>query len=177
MFAAYKNENSEETSEIAKEVSSEFLQNPSFATLETAVVPSTSHLEEISSSSSESESEDSENDNEKKVIIYKKLPPEKVEYYVDVEPRKEYLKLESLPARCLPRYRLSHRFRLYTPTYNKNTTKFRRYFRIKKKSKKKADKAEKLDKDTTEKDLNLYLIKNPNDIDKWLEYIQYRVDK
>lgn len=175
MFAAYKNENSEESKGITKEVPTEFLQNPSFPSLENAVVPSTSNFEEITSSeSSESESEKSEDD--KKVVVpYKKLQPPKVElYYIDIEPRKEYLKLESMPARCLPRYRLSYRFKLYTPTYDFSSSKFQRYFKIKKK-KKKADKAEKLDKDAIEKELNLYLIQNPNDIDKWLEYIQYRV--
>lgn len=175
MFAAYKNENSEENIEITKEVPTEFLQNPSFPSLESAVVPSTSNLEEISSSESDQSSSESSEDDKKAVVSYKKLLPPKVEqYYVDIEPRKEYLKLESMPARCLPRYRLSYRFKLYTPTYNFSSAKFRRYFRIKKK-KKKADKAEKLDKDTAEKELNLYLIQNPNDIDKWLEYIHYRV--
>lgn len=171
MFAAYKSENSQESSEVAKEVSSEFLQNPSFPSLENALVPSTSNLEEISSSSS---SESDFHDEKKVVVVYKKLPPPKVNYYVDVEPRKEYLKLETMPARCLPRYRLSYRFKLCTPAYNFNSKKFRRYFTVKKK-KKKADKAEKLDKDTIENDLKLYLMKNPNDIEKWIEYIQYRV--
>lgn len=173
MFAAYKSENIEENKEISKEVNTEFLENASFPSLENAVVPSTSYFEEISSSSSE-ESESSSEDEKKSVVVYRKLPPSKVEYYVDVEPRMEYLKLESMPARCLPKYRLSYRFKLYTPTYNFNSTKFKRYFKIKKK-KKKAEKAEKLDKDTVEKELNFYLIQNPNDIDKWLEYIQYRV--
>jgi hypothetical protein len=165
MFAAYKNEISE-SSELTQKINDEFLSNPSF---ESCLVPSTSH---IISSSSESDSSEEE---KKAIVIYKKPPsPPKAEvFYIDDEPRKEYLKLQTLPARCLPRYRLSYRFSLVDPKFNLSK-KFKRYFHVKKKK----DKADTItmDTSTTGEELRIYLSKNSDDFDKWQEYIDHEVN-
>lgn len=170
MFAAYKIANSTESNEVS-EVDGGFLQNQCF---ETSLVRSTSQFQEISSSSlSESESNDSD-DEKKAVIIYRKPPSPKTQvYYVDNQARKEYLKMDSLPIRCLPRYRLSHRFTLFARQHNLNSTKFRRYFKVK--SKKNTMQGEKMDTSEAGEELRVFLSKNPNDIDKWFQYIEYQV--
>lgn len=170
MFAAYKSANLTESNDQIKEVDGGFLQNQSF---ESSLVPSTSQLQEISSSSL-SESESESEDEKKAVAIYRKPPSPKTQlFYVDSEPRREYLKMDSLPVRCLPRYRLSHKFSLFARKYNNNSTKFRRYFRVKKS--KKGDVGDKMDVSVAGEELRIFLSKNPNNVEKWFQYIQYQV--
>lgn len=171
MFAAYKSANSTESNDKITQPDGGFLQNQSF---ETALLPSTSQLQEISSSSL-SESDDSEDEKEKAVVIYRKPPSPKTQvFYVDSKPRMEYLKMDSLPIRCLPRYRLSHKFSLYVRKHNFNSTKFRRYFKVKK-STNDALKGDKMDTSEAGEELRIYLSKNPNDVDKWFQFIEYQV--
>lgn len=179
MFAAYSKES--ENKEIVNVERSDFLQNPSF---ESSLAPSTSQLEEISSDSSvesiESESDEIDDKkavvlyNKKSVVLYKKPPSPKTQvFYFDNEPTKEYLKMDTIPARCLPKYRLSYRFSLFKKKFNPNSSKFKRYFKTKKR--KKGNEGEEMDVSKAEEELRVYLSKNPNDIEKWLEFINYQV--
>jgi len=157
MFAAYRND--EESQEKP-----EFVPNPSFEDTSRALV------RVISSDSSDS-SDDSEDDQPKAIQYYRTKPQStKVElYYFDKDPRIEYLKLESLPRRVLPMYRILRRYNFMI--YGKRK-KFKRYF-------KKKDKTSKKSLDEPENDegqqMKVYLNKNPNDVEKWIEYINYKV--
>lgn len=175
MFPAYKTNNSSENKSNNEVVTFN-------STLDTSLVPSTSKLQDISSSSSwdDSDSDDFEEFKEKKndqvVVVYKKPTSPKAEiFYIDDEPRKEYLKMDSLPYRCLPLYRLSRRFSLFKRKFDPNSSKFRRYFKVNKKKRKNKDEL-KLDSTITGENLRIHLSKNPNDLEKWMEFIQYQVN-
>ena len=165
MFPAYKNE-------VKKgehlEIDKEFLQNPSYDTIP---VSASTIAQEISS-----DSESSENEVQEVVMKeFKKSPsPQKVEYfYEDRERKKEYLKLNKLPRRAVPFYkvtRLYKRFGARKP--------FRRYFKSKRIKKLLKSTGRLLD-EKVEKDeaLRIHLIKNSQEVDKWIEYIANKVRK
>lgn len=167
MFPAYKGQDS---TSIEPETSKEFLQNPSYD----AIPVSAETLAEVISSS-ELSSDGEVSDDARYLKVYKKPPsPPKVEiFYVDRERKKEYLKLQSLPIRAVPFYRVS---RFYKRFAQNNRKPFRRYFKAKRVKKLTQDTGRKLDdKQTKDEELRIYLIKNSSDIDKWIEYIAYKV--
>jgi hypothetical protein len=162
MFSAYST-----SDQVSKSEDKIFLQNSSFLSL-----PSTSHQHALEEISSLSESSSETEDNSKALKIYHKKPSpplsEKL-YYEDKEPRKEYLKLDTLPLRCVPFYKSSRKKLI--PYYSSHKRmKFRRYYN-KKSSKKNAFMTD----DDVKEQLRLHLSKNPNDIEKWIEFIQYKV--
>jgi hypothetical protein len=172
MFAAYKlSEN-----EVAPTESGEFLQNQSYES--SSLPPSASTVDCVQNISSDetfssSSSEDEAGDNSKAVQIYHKPPPTKLEvFYEDREPRREYLKMDSMPKRALPYYHTS-RYRL-TPGFRRTAKKFKRYFNQKKDKKHKKGVAMEIETDKSE-ELRLHLIRNQNDIDKWKEFIDLKV--
>ncbi|KAL7027572.1 hypothetical protein ACKWTF_005487 [Chironomus riparius] len=157
MFAAYRKD-----ADDAKDAeTSEFIPHTSFQDNSKALV------KVISSDSSESANDS--DDNQPKAIQYYKTKPQstKVElYYLDKDQRIEYLKLESLPKRVLPLYRIMRRFAYYG-----KQRKFRRYFKKKEKTSKKS-----LDEPENDEgqQMKIYLNQNQNDIEKWIEYINYK---
>ena len=158
MFAAYRNE-----ADDAKEPEKpEFIPHTSFQDNSKALV------RVISSESSES-SNDSEDDQPKAIQYYKTKPQiTKVElFYLDKDQRIEYLKLDSLPKRVLPMYRILRRFAYYG-----KRRKFRRYFKRKEKASNKS--LDEPENDEGQK-MKIYLNQNPNDVEKWIEYINYKV--
>lgn len=166
MFPAYKNETQKGENQ---EADKEFLQNPSYDTIP---VSSATIAQEISS---DSESSDASGNEVHEIAMkeFKKSPsPQKVEYfYEDRERKKEYLKLNELPRRAVPFYkvtRLYKRFGARKP--------FRRYFKSKRIKKLLKSTGRLLD-EKVEKDeaLRIHLIKNSQEVDKWIEYIAYKV--
>lgn len=157
MFAAYRTD----TDDAKEPEKPEFIPHTSFQDNSKALV------KVISSNSSDSS--DSEDEQPKAIQYYRTKPQStKIElYYFDKDPRSEYLKLESLPKRVLPMYRILRRF-----AYHGKKRKFRRYFKRKDKSaKKQLDEPE---NDEGQK-MKLYLKQHPNDVEKWIEYINYKV--
>ena len=158
MFAAYK-EAIDDSNETEKP---EFIPHTSFQDNSKALV-------KVISSDSSKSSDDSEDEQPKAIQYYKSKPPStKVEiYYIDKDSRIEYLKLDSLPKRVLPFYKILRRYAFYG-----KKKKFKRYFKRKDKtSKKSLDDSE----DDEGKQMQNYLNKNPNDVEKWIEYINYKV--
>ncbi|KAG5683555.1 hypothetical protein PVAND_012828 [Polypedilum vanderplanki] len=175
MFAAYNTTENK----VEKVDNNEFLQNKSFESSSLLHLTSTSinlDLQNISSASDTSSSSSDEEDNRvnKKQKLIEIYPSTKVEgFYEDKEPRKEYLKMESLPKRALPFYHTS-RYRL-TTGFHSGTKKFKRYFSQKKSKKRKKDKKIEFEaEDDKEEELRLYLTKNQNDVEKWIEYIDMK---
>lgn len=172
MFPAYKNDSTVETSATEPLTSKEFLQNPSYDTIP---VTSSTVAQLISSDSDSSDSEGEIKDDSKNVQVYKKKSPSppKVEYfYVDTDRKKEYLKLNFLPNRAVPFYKITRNFKRFAQS--KRT--FRRYFKVKRIKKMLQDPVRMLD-EKVEKDeeLRIFLIKNSEEVDKWIEYIEYKV--
>lgn len=172
MFKAYSltKPESEDVVEIKE---TEFLQNSSYISTSSNPIVNISSGELTSSSSSESE--ESSSNNLKALEIYKRIKPspsvKKEVYYVDKNACKEYLKMDSLPHRVLPKYRVTYRFRLMSGFYPK---KFRRYFKSKKEKKSKKRKHDEMELNIDE-EMRLYLAANQNDIDKWIEFIKLKV--
>lgn len=160
MFAAYK----DQTDQQKLPESTEFLANPSFEDNSKALV-------KVSSSDSSDFSSDQSDDEKPKAIEYYKTKPQiaaKPElYYIDKTPRSEYLKMDSLPIRG--RYRVYSMKLLSASFYSRK--KFRRYFKDKKSKKRKKEEPE---NDKSE-EMRIYLSKNQNDVDSWIEYINYKV--
>lgn len=169
MFPAYK---SEESTQIQQETSKDFLRNPSYNTV--PVTSSTVALEISLSSSSDSEGEIKQD--AKILQFYKRAPsPPKIEiFYIDRERKKEYLKLNFLPNRAVPFYKISRQFKHFAQPRRK----FRRYFKVKRIKKLLEDPLRKLDeKESKEEDMRIHLIKNSDDVEKWIEYIDYKVSE
>jgi hypothetical protein len=167
MFPAYSKISGESTS-VEPTASNEFLHNPSYDTIP---VSSSTIGQPISSSSDSSDSEEYM----KVVEDYKKPPsPPKVElFYVDRERKKEYLKLEFLPHRAVPFYKVTKKFKRFAQS-NKRT--FRRYFKVKRIKKLTEDPERLIDEKVAKDDeLRIYLIKNSQEVDKWIEYIAFKV--
>lgn len=170
MFPAYL-KFSEEPPVLKAHTSKEFLQNPSYDSIP---VSASTLLEQISSSS---DSSSDENNETKALEDYKKseTPPKADTFYEDIERKKEYLKLDTLPLRAVPFYRISR--------HNKHFMRadkriFRRYFKVKrlKKEGRCTDSKRMLDeKSTKDEEMRIYLIKNTQDVCKWIEYINYKV--
>lgn len=165
MFPAY-NLNSET---IKPETGDQFLQNRSYDVLPVSLKEL---CEVISSSESSSESNDSlipppdEKDPAPKTISLADI------CYIDCDRKKEYLKLKSLPYRAIPFYEISK-------TYERNikSRKYKRYFKSKKVKKLLNTAGTNSSVDVAAKDeaMRINLIKNPHQIDKWLQYIKFKV--
>lgn len=168
MFPAYKALVEEP---VTVEANEEFLQNPSYDTIP---VSSATLTQQISSDSGSSDSEGEIKDESRDLQEYKKPPsPVKVEYfYEDRARKKEYLKLDMLPNRATPFYKITRNFKRFAQ--NKKT--FRRYFKAKRIKKLLQDPVRLLD-EKVEKDeeMRIFLIKNSEEVDKWIEYIGYKV--
>lgn len=171
MFPAYVRF-SEDSAAVETHISKEFLQNPSYDSIP---VSSATVSCQISSNSEESSS-----DGEievKNVEKYKRseTPPKAEIFYMDSDRKKEYLKLETLPNRATPFYRVSRYLRRFDRT---NKKCFRRYFKVKrlKKESQCHDPKRLLDEKTSkDEEMRIYLIKNTQDVEKWIEYIAYKV--
>lgn len=168
MFPAYKSQDSEL---LEPHTSKEFLQNPSYDTIP---VSSSTIAQEIPSSS---DSSDSDGEIEAESIQVYKQPPmiPKIEiFYIDCERKKEYLKLDFLPKRAVPFYKVTRNFKRFATT-NKKT--FRRYFKVKRIKKLTQDSVTRLldEKPSKDEELRIYLIKNSQEVDKWIEYIEFKV--
>lgn len=170
MFPAYKSQDlSAEDSQTCKE----FLQNPSYN-----AIPVTSSLntQQISSSS---DSSDFEDDRQQEKIVNKvkkpQTPPPIEVFYVDRARTRDYLKLEFLPNRAVPFYKIKKRFNLVSQS---NKGKFRRYYNVKRIKKLVQDPERLIDeKVSKDEEMRLYLIRNSQEVDKWIEYISYKVSK
>lgn len=170
MFPAYK---ASVEDAVIVEPSKEFLQNPSYDTIP---VTSSTIAQEISSESEISSEGEIEYESKQLQEYRKKSPsPPKVEhFYEDLDRKKEYLKLDCLPYRAIPSYKVTRNFKRFA--YQKKT--FRRYFKVKRIKKLLQDPVRLLD-EKVEKDeeLRIFLIKNPQEVEKWIEYIEYKVRK
>lgn len=168
MFPAYK---TEDLTPAKPKISNEFLQNNSYDS-----IPVTSSIvaQQISSNS------DSESPEEVNSLVHKKSlpdPPETESYYIDRERNKTYLKLDFLCNRAVPFYRIRKNYKNFAQS-NRNGSKvsFRRYFKTKRVKKLNKDHERLIDeKVTSDEEMRLYLVKNPQDVDKWMEYIEYKV--
>jgi hypothetical protein len=166
MFAAYKiaDENSTNV-----EPTEEFLQNPSYNSMPV----SSSTICQVSSSDSENGS--STDDGKVCEVARRRSPsPKKVEYfYEDRQRKKEYLKLTELPHRAVPSYKIGRNFKRFAPNKKKV---FRRYFNVKRIKKLALNPIPLMD-EKVEKDeaMRIHLIKNSQEIDKWIDYIDYKV--
>lgn len=168
MFPAYS-KLSGDSAYVEASTSKEFLQNPSYDTIPV----SSSTIGQLITSSSDS------SDNEqylKEVEEVKERPPspQKVEnFYIDRERKKDYLKLDFLPHRAVPFYKITRNFKRFAQS---NRRKFRRYFKVKRIKLLNEDPAQLIDeKASKDEELRLYLIKNSQDVGKWIEYIAYKV--
>lgn len=164
MFPAYKN-----SSNTPENVDDLFLSNPSYDTI--PIITSSALIQEISDSSSESDGEIVE-------IVSKetKIPDKVIEsikntiFFIDPDRRKEYLKLDSLPFRAIPYYNRTFK------VFRVKTKKFKRYYKnTKKLNKLKESKSSIEEQKQLDDELRIYLVKNPQDVDKWIEYIEYKV--
>jgi hypothetical protein len=161
MFAAYKIADESSTN---VEPTEQFLQNPSY----NSIPVSSSTICQISSDSS------IESDGEDEVPRRRSPSPKKVEYfYEDRQRKKEYLKLTELPHRAVPSYKIARNFKRFAPNKKKV---FRRYFNVKRIKKLALDLVPLLDeKEEKDEAMRIHLIKNSQEIDKWIEYIDYKV--
>lgn len=171
MFPAYV-QFSKDTAEVQPQTSKEFLQNPSYST-----VPVSSSTVAVQISSDSEFSSDSDDRLKSRTLEkpFKKSPSPKVEFfYVDRERKKEYLKLNSLPLRAIPFYRVSRHLRNFSTPYKHQS--FRRYYKAKR-IKKLTQEPKKLLDDNVSQDeeMRIYLIKNSQEVDKWIEFIQHKV--
>lgn len=173
MFPAYK---SQDSTNIEPPTSKEFLQNPSYDTIP---VTSSTIAHQIESSS-ESESSDGEIKTVNDAAKYKKkspTPPAVEQFYIDRERNKTYLKLDFLCNRAVPFYKVRRNFKRFAQS-NKNgsASTFRRYFKTKRVKKLCQDPARQIDeKASKDEEMRIHLIKNWQDVDKWTEYIEYKV--
>lgn len=168
MFPAYSKLSVESTS-AEPTTSTDFLHNPSYDTIPV----SSSTIGQLISSSSDSS--DCELLTGGKSYDFKEPPAlPKVEiYYIDRERKKEYLKLDFLPNRAVPFYKVTRKFKRFAQS---NKRSFRRYFKVKR-IKKLNEPQERLidEKVTKDEELRIYLVQNSSDVDKWIEYIAYKV--
>lgn len=169
MFPAYK---SSADDSVTVEPSKEFLQNPSYDTIP---VTSSTIAQQISSDSDSSEDSEGEiKDGPKELQEYRKTPspPKVVYFYEDLDRKKEYLKLDVLPNRAIPFYKITRNFKRFG--LKKKT--FRRYFKVKRIKKLLQNPARMLD-EKVEKDeeMRIFLIKNSQEVEKWIEYVEYKV--
>lgn len=166
MFPAYKTQDS---SAVDPQSCEEFLQNPSYDAIP---VTSSTIAQQISSSSSSDS--DGELKEDKFVQKYKKptTPPPVELFYIDRERKREYLKLDYLPNRAIPFYKITRNFKRFA----QSNKRFRRYFKVKRIKKLTQDPARLIDeKVSKDEEMRIFLIKNPQDVEKWLEYINYKV--
>jgi hypothetical protein len=172
MFAAYKSVDSS-LNEVTEVPNNEFLSNSSFN-----VVPLNSITEQISSDSDDySEDESNSKNLQQAVQIYNRKEPRKEQcFYIDKEARKEYLKMECLPIRALPFYKISRRKKLFQHAYGKGAGKFKRYFNAAKSSRKIKMGKKVEEEESIDDELRLHLSRNPNDIEKWIEFINKQVN-
>ncbi|CAO1388252.1 unnamed protein product [Diamesa serratosioi] len=163
MFPAYKN-----SSIIPENVENLFLSNLSYDKI--PIITNSTLIQQISDSSSESDEEIVE-------IVSKetKIPDKVIEsiknttFFIDSDRRKEYLKLESLPFRAIPYYNRTFK------VYRVKTKKFKRYYKnTKKLSKLTESKSSIEEQKQLDDELRIYLVKNPQDVEKWIEYIEYK---
>jgi hypothetical protein len=166
MFAAYKIAEDNPTN---VEPTGEFLQNSSY----NSIPVSSSTICQISSDSESVSKQSDQSDGEEEEVRRRSPSPKKVEYfYVDRDRKKEYLKLNELPHRAVPLYKISRNFKR-----SSKKRVFRRYFNVKRIKKLASVNPVPLMDETIEKDetMRIHLIKNPSEIDKWIEYINYKV--
>ena len=179
MFPAYK---IQESTNVEPQTSKEFLQNPSYDSIP---VTSSTVAQQITSSS-ESESSDGviEIVTESKYLQkYKKkspTPPTVEHFYIDRERNKTYLKLDFLCNRAVPFYKVRKDLKRFTQSKNNRSggsgLAFRRYFKAKRIKKLNKEPAKLIDEKISEdEERRIYLIKNSQDVDKWIEYIKYKV--
>lgn len=166
MFPAYKFEDS---TSVNPSTSKEFLQNPSYD----SIPVSSSTLAEIISSSDFSSEGEIEDDSRGLEVLKKPPTPVKLEmFYIDTERKKDYLKLDFLPIRAIPFYKIPR----YLKHFSEPRKPFRRYFKAKRVKKLTQDTGRKLDeKQSKDEEMRIYLIKNSHEVDKWIEYIDYKV--
>lgn len=164
MFPAYKN-----NSNTPENVDDLFLSNPSYDKI--PIITSSALIQEISDSSSESDEEIVE-------IVSKetKIPDKVIEsiknttFFIDSDRKKEYLKLDSLPFRAIPYYNRTFK------VFRVKTKKFKRYYKNSKKlNKLKESKSSIEEQKQLDDELRIYLVKKPQDVDKWIEYIEFKV--
>lgn len=180
MFPAYK---TQDLSNVELQTSRDFLQNPSYDTIP---VTSSTIAQQITSSS-ESESSNGEYKHVSESVdltTFKKkppTPPATESFYIDRERNKTYLKLDFLSNRAVPFYTIRKDLKRFTRS-NKGGSTFRRYFKakkVKKLSKEMAKDPERLidDKASKDEEMRIFLIKNSQDVEKWIEYIAYKVGR
>ncbi|CRK89603.1 CLUMA_CG003270, isoform A [Clunio marinus] len=168
MFPAYK----DQVTSRVKSINSNFLENQSF---EKITFTPTIDVDLISSSSKSSVESDID-DNVHKISHVREhqgTVSETKYFYEDFERKKEYLKLNSLPSRAVPLYKV--------PKYVKRFVQFNytgknnRYFKDKRIRKLNREKKDKLNA-VSEKDeeMRIHLIKNSQEVNKWIEYIEYK---
>lgn len=171
MFAAYRTEDG--ISQPADQPTNPiFLENQSYTS-----IPVDQRAVDGSSSSSDS---DSENEQKSNPPMLRDRPeatiePPTIHFYEDRERRKEYLKMESLPARAVPMHnRLKRRINLSGSFHGK---KFKRYFKSKKIKALLKDGTERMldSEKNNEEEMRLFLTRNPHEVDKWIEFINYKV--
>lgn len=168
MFPAYS-KISQESKDETSQVSKEFLQNPSYDTIP---VTSSTVAQPISSSS-ESESEGEIYAKAVQNYVRQETPPKVELFYIDKDRKKDYLKLDTLPNRAVPFYRVPRYFKRFAQS---NRGVFKRYFKVKRLKKLTHDPKRLIDeKASKDEELRLYLVRNSSDVDKWLEYIEYAV--
>lgn len=96
-------------------------------------------------------------------------------FYVDRERKREYLKLDFLPVRAVPFYKVTKNFKRFAQSHKRS---FRRYFKVKRIKRLTQDPTRLIDeKVSKDEEMRIFLIKNPQDVEKWIEYIAYKVKR
>lgn len=172
MFPAYV-KFSDNSTTVEPQTSKEFLQNPSYDSIP---VSSATVSQQISSSSESSS--DGEIGESKTFENYERpdTPPKIDIFYLDSDRKKEYLKLDTLPNRATPFYKISRPYKRFAKSNNKSS--FRRYFKVKRLKKEGQCKDPKRlldEKESRDEEMRIYLIKNTQDVEKWIDYIKYKV--
>lgn len=177
MFPAYRNgEGTSQAIDIDKpeQENQNFLENQSYTS-----IPVDQKLVEDSSSSSDSEND--KNDGKVERLMLKErssspIEPPRMYFFEDRQRRKEYLQMESLPFRAVPMFNRLRKRKIGSDS--RHNQKFKRYFKSNKIKKLLLDTGRLLDsKETDEEEMRIFLTKNPHEVDKWIEYIQYQVSK
>lgn len=175
MFPAYVQFSKDTTADVQSQTSKEFLQNPSYSTV--PVSSSTVPVQIRSDSDFSSESDDGFKSKTLEKRFDKPPSPPKVEvFFVDRDRKKEYLKLSVLPFRAVPFYRVSRHLRHFSTPYKHQS--FRRYYKAKRIKKLTKEPKKLLDDNVSQdEEMRIYLIKNSQEVDKWIEFIQHKVSQ
>lgn len=170
MFAAYRADDGS-SQPVDTPENPIFLENQSYTS-----IPIDQRAVDGSSSSSDS---DSGNEQQKYPMLRDRpeapIEPPTMYFYEDRERKKEYLKMESLPARAVAMHnRLKRRIHLSGSHHGK---KFKRYFKSKRIRALLKDGTERMldSEKNNEEEMRLFLTRNPHEVDKWIEYIDYKV--